>query len=62
MRNDGTTVVVERALVWNDLKDGVYPGKKCWYPKENETVLLGESWNYIVEHVMSTKYKHALLT
>ena len=59
VKSDGSTVAVEKALVWNSLKDGVYPGHKCWYPKE-EGVLEGNTWDYIVEHVMNTKYKHSL--
>ena len=60
VKSDGSTIAVEKALVWSSLRDGVYPGHKCWYPKGEEGVLEGNTWDYIVEHVMSTKYKHSL--
>ena len=58
--SDGTTVAVEKALVWSSLKDGVYPGQKCWYPKEENSAIHGNSWDYILEHIMSTKYMHTM--
>lgn len=56
----GETVPLERGVVWSNLRDGVFPGQKCWYPKEGSSVIQGNTWDYIVEHVMSTKYKHSM--
>lgn len=58
--SNGSSVAVERGVVWRSLKDGVYPGHRCWYPKQGTTVLQGNSWDYIIEHIMSTQYKYTL--
>lgn len=58
--SNGSSVAVEKGVVWGSLKDGVYPGHRCWYPKQGTTALQGNSWDYIVEHIMSTQYRHTL--
>lgn len=60
MLNNGSSIAVERGVVWGSLKDGVYPGHRCWYPKQATTVIQGNSWDYIIEHIMSTQYRHTL--
>lgn len=52
---------VRQGVVWKDVADS-YDGKNCWYPLEGERIIAGEPYEYIVEHIMSTKYKYSLFT
>ena len=58
---DDRVVPVEEGLVWKNVGDDrYYAGKSCWYPKAGESVIEGEPWQYIMEHIMSTSYKFSL--
>lgn len=57
---DGKEVPVEEGVVFKDVVDHGYREKTCWYPVEGQPVLEGQSWNYIIEHIMSTRSKYSL--
>lgn len=55
----GRVVAVEEGLVWDSVTDGDYVGQRCWYPVAEESVIEGEPWQYVVEHIMSISYKYS---
>jgi hypothetical protein len=58
---DGRVVPVQAGTVWKDVADS-YAGKTCWYPLEGEKVIEGEPYQYVIEHLMSTKYKFSFFS
>lgn len=57
---DGRVVPVEEGVVFKDVVDRGYKDMNCWYPVDGQSVIEGQSWHYIVEHIMSTKFKYSL--
>lgn len=55
-------VPVEEGAVWEGVVDDGYGGERCWYPLEGKSVIEGKPWEYVVEHIMSTKYKYSLFS
>lgn len=55
----GRVVPVEKGSVWDTVSDAMFKGKTCWYPKDGHSVIDGEPWEYVVEHLLSTKFKHS---
>ena len=48
-------------IIWDTLQDDVYAAdQKCWYPVDGESVIEGEVWEYIVEHLHAIRFKHTL--
>ena len=59
---DGKVVHVEEGSVWDTVEEKEYTGKKCWHPVEGESAIQGQSWEYVVDHIMATRYKHSLFS
>ena len=59
---DDRVVPVQEGVVWKDVVDEGVAGRTCWYPADGESIIEGEPWEYIVEHIMSTGYKYSLFT
>ena len=57
---DGRTVPIEEGVVFKDVVDIGHKDKTCYYPVDGQSVIEGKSWNYVVEHIMSTKFKYSL--
>lgn len=57
---NGKVVPVEEGLVWDDIVDPAYAGKACWHPVDGESVIEGNPWDYVVEHINSPAYKYSL--
>ena len=58
---DKRVVPLQEGKIWKDVPDN-YSDQSCWYPVEGEKIIEGEPYQYIVEHIMSTKYKYSLFT
>ena len=50
-------IPVLKAPVWDTVEDKEYRGRHCWYPTNGTSVLEGMSYDYIIEHILSTKFK-----
>lgn len=57
---DGRVVPVEEGAVFKATVDQGFKDQSCWYPVDGQSVIEGQSWNYIVEHIMSTKFEYSL--
>ena len=58
---DRDPIPVELAPVWDGVHDDGYRGRQCWYPleQESQSVLEGEPYDYVTEHLLSHKYRHS---
>ena len=60
VRQEGPPVPVEEGRVWGSVKEMDYRDKTCWYPSGEESAIQGFAYEYIVEHLLATRYKFSL--
>jgi len=60
LRQTGAPVPVKEGQVWDSVKEKDYRDKLCWYPSGEESAIQGFAYEYIVEHLLATKYKFSL--
>lgn len=53
----GSPVPLKEGRVWDGVEVEEVKGEHCWYPAPDSTVIEGYSYDYIVEHVLSTAFK-----
>lgn len=60
LRQTGAPVPVKEGQVWESVKEKDYRDKLCWYPSGEESAIQGFAYEYIVEHLLATRYKFSL--
>lgn len=60
LRQTGAPVPVKEGRVWDSVKEKDYRDQLCWYPSGEESAIQGFAYEYIVEHLLATRYKFSL--
>ena len=58
---DRDPIPVQLGPVWDTVREERYRERQCWYPLDQEglSVLEGEPYDYVTEHLLSHKYIHS---